>query len=333
MKRILVASVLLAACSDPPGIDDLTILKDTVDERERVPVSVVATGPGIEIQWSASGGSFVDETAAETTWIAPVVSEDSHDPASAAHTVTVTITNEDGTAEETLEVTVNNINEAPQIVSATASSDSPLPGDVLTLTVEARDGDDTDLTYTWRQLSPADKLTITGETTSEASVTMPVTAMAQGYEFSITVKDPSEEEIVRSVNTVLVVPTFSADVLPIFSQSGASCGTCHGPGGPNEGVFAFDPDDSAGVNAAHNALVYNATTNPDVGTAICDIGSGNEELHYVEPQAPGQSSIFLKISGTACSDRMPQNNPTYFDTNANQLDIIESWILAGAPNN
>jgi hypothetical protein len=333
MMRITAAALCLAlaACSDPPSIGEVMILKDTVDERERIPVSVIASGAS-EYLWSASAGSFTDDTAAETTWIAPIVSDTSHEPASASHTIRVMVGNADGTSEETIEVTVNNINEVPQIASASASDDSPLPGDTVTLTVAASDGDDADLVYQWRQLAPAEKLAITGDTTTEATVQMPVTAEAQGYEFSITVLDPSEAEVVRTVNTVLIVPAFAADVLPILGNAGADCGSCHKPG-EEQGGFTFDPDDSAGVAAAHDAIVYTAL-NPTVGQISCDSGGGAMDMYYVIPQDPSSSGLFQKIAGTGCSGaRMPAGDTGYFDANSNELDIIESWILAGAPNN
>lgn len=333
MIRFAFFCVVLAACGDPPSIESLSILETMVDEEERVPVTVVAGGPGLTIEWTASAGSFVDAAAAETTWIAPLVSDTSHEPATALHTITVTVTNEDGSKADSLEVTVNNLNETPRIVSATASDDSPLPGDTLSLTVVAEDGDDPDLTYEWRQLSPSAKLEITGVSAESASVVLPVAAQAVAYEFSITVKDPGEAEAVRAVNFVAIVPTFATDVLPTLSASGSNCGSCHRDGA---GGLTLDPDDADAIGATYDVLVQ--TGGNTVGTIACDPGAaGSMEYPYVTPGQPEMSGLFLKISrdivDSGCDgSRMPASDTGYFDTNADQLALIESWILAGAPN-
>ena len=42
------------------------------------------------------------------------------------------------------------------------------------------------------------------------------------------------------------------------------------------------------------------------------------------------STLYKKISGTTAGVRMPRDNQTYFDSHADEIQLIEDWINAGA---
>lgn len=53
----------------------------------------------------------------------------------------------------------------------------------------------------------------------------------------------------------------------------------------------------------------------------------------VKPGDPESSVLVEKMSGASCGQRMPADNPLYFDGAAAQLDLVRSWITLGALNN
>src|SRR5262249_38660122 len=103
--------------------------------------------------------------------------------------------------------------------------------------------------------------------------------------------------------------SFSADIQPIFTQR---CTSCH-----------YATRRSGGVGL-------------DAGVAFATIvqvpRGGVPAQNYVEPNAPDRSYLFRKITGAAgiSGSRMPQNDPTFFDRNPDQLALVRQWIQEGA---
>ncbi|MFC1620616.1 LamG-like jellyroll fold domain-containing protein, partial [Candidatus Neomarinimicrobiota bacterium] len=89
----------------------------------------------------------------------------------------------------------------------------------------------------------------------------------------------------------------------------AGCLSCHG----SSGGFTIGGDaETAYENIVNGSL-------------------GNCGLTYVVPGDPLSSFLYEKISQTpSCGNRMPAGNPTYFDTNTSELEIIQVWISEGA---
>ena len=120
-------------------------------------------------------------------------------------------------------------------------------------------------------------------------------------------KDPSSQTFVINAR----VPTFASFIQPVFDNN---CVGCHGAAG----------NLSLADGASHGNLV---------GTAVnaggpCDGVVANRVL----ATDLDNSALWLKITGQgACgANRMPQNNPTFFDENPGLLEAIGSWILSGA---
>ncbi len=101
---------------------------------------------------------------------------------------------------------------------------------------------------------------------------------------------------------------FASQVNPIFTAAG--CTGCHGSG------------------AGGLTLGSSATANYD---ALVGVTSSCNGLAYVDPSSTSTSHLYLKITGAQnCGSRMPQGNPSYFDTNTDELALIRVWIEEGA---
>jgi len=103
--------------------------------------------------------------------------------------------------------------------------------------------------------------------------------------------------------------SFSADIQPIFTQSCTSC---------------------------HNATTRSGGLVLDAGVAfanIVQVPSGQvPSQNYVESGDPDRSYLFHKITGAPgiSGSRMPRNDPTFFDRNPDQLELMRQWIQEGA---
>jgi len=103
---------------------------------------------------------------------------------------------------------------------------------------------------------------------------------------------------------------FASEVNPIFSNAGCTSSFCHGGG-------------TAGLTLTSDA---NGNYN-----RIVNVMSSNYGLDYIEPSNLSQSLIYQKITGAAgFGDRMPRNNPGYFDSHPTELQTIKEWIEEGA---
>ena len=68
-----------------------------------------------------------------------------------------------------------------------------------------------------------------------------------------------------------------------------------------------------------------------VGVASVSAKCGSTGKKLVAPGEPSSSLFYLKcVASPACGDRMPQGSTPLTDA---QLEMIRSWILAGAKNN
>jgi hypothetical protein len=103
--------------------------------------------------------------------------------------------------------------------------------------------------------------------------------------------------------------SFSADIQPILTQSCTSC---------------------------HNATTRSGGLVLDAGVAfanIVQVPSGQvPSQNYVESGAPDRSYLFRKLTGAPgiSGSRMPRNDPTFFDRNPDQLELVRQWIQEGA---
>ncbi len=106
--------------------------------------------------------------------------------------------------------------------------------------------------------------------------------------------------------------TYSSRILPLLT---ANCGGCHGGSNPQGGFDVLSND-------AHTRLM----------------GASNQQptLNYVEPNAPTQSYLYLKLTGDPAIGntlQMPYNPITgTVPLDSQALQDIENWINAGAPN-
>ena len=109
------------------------------------------------------------------------------------------------------------------------------------------------------------------------------------------------------------VPSFKNDIVPILS---AQCVFCHVTGAEN-----------AGLNLARKEAYRN----------LVSTKSTESELQRVVPGDPEKSYLMHKLRGTQLSvggsgASMPRVDSSQL-LDAGQLQLIEKWISAGAPNN
>jgi hypothetical protein len=115
--------------------------------------------------------------------------------------------------------------------------------------------------------------------------------------------------------------SFAADILPIFTSIDLGfgfigCGNadCHAGSNPPAGL-------NLTASQAYNNLVGVPSTQ-------------NPLLNRVEPGDPENSYLFRKHTGEGITGaRMPLTNPTFFDDNADLLELERLWIEQGALNN
>jgi hypothetical protein len=107
--------------------------------------------------------------------------------------------------------------------------------------------------------------------------------------------------------------SYANDIQPIWDTGpgiNTPCVNCHGGGG---GLFLTGPP------TASRAQLVDVTTN------ACP------SKKRVLPDDPQNSGLILKLTGTTCGIRMPQNGPPFLAQST--VDKIIAWIMAGAPNN
>jgi hypothetical protein len=297
-----------------PAVSQVSASRSLADEGSSITLSVTASDPdgdALTYAWTQSpivpAGTFGTETGSSRTWTAPILSRNTR------FTLRVTVSDGRGaTAQGTVDVDVANVpalNRAPVVDAAiTVSTSRAVAGDTVTLSVGTLDPDGDALTYSWTTVPPG-LGTFSGPRDSVARWYSPEIQAATSYSLQLTVSDGTAS-VTRSVQLPIQVPTYAADIEPIWSPT---CTTCHGGGGGPRSLN-LEPGSSY-------AALVNAS-----GTAACGT------LARVVPQQPDESLLVQKISGDGCGGRMPQLDTAYFDRNPGELIRIRSWILAGARN-
>jgi hypothetical protein len=197
----------------------------------------------------------------------------------------------------------------PEIASGPAATPGiTVPGRQVTLSVTASDPDGDPLSYSWVQTEPAEPrgIFVSGQAAASAVWYPPALASQTAFKLEVTISDGSEPPVGGTVEVTVNLPSYAADVQPIWN---ASC-SCHTGAFPSGGL-------SLGQGASYADLV-------DAPAVSC------APLLRVLPGFPDDSVLFRKIAGGDCGIRMPFSDPTFFDRNPGQLTLIRSWILAGA---
>jgi hypothetical protein len=296
-----------------PTISQASAASTSLNEGASTTLSVTASDPDgdpLTYVWTQSpvvpAGTFGSETGTTRTWTAPILSRDT------SFTLRVTVSDgRGGSAQATVAVNVANVpalNRAPVVdENITAPSERVVAGDGINLSIGAIDLDGDPLTYSWTT-SPPGLGTFRTSRDSVALWHSPDLSAATTYTLQVTVSDGAAS-VTRSVALPVQVPTYAADIQPLWSPT---CTTCHSGGG-------------GGRLNLESGSSYASIVNRN-GTASCGT------FPRVMPGQPDQSLLVLKISGDSCGGRMPQQDTGYFDRNPGELVRIRSWILAGALN-
>lgn len=130
----------------------------------------------------------------------------------------------------------------------------------------------------------------------------------------------------------------------------AGCGELRSPTAPPDGGTPGPPIDPSATftrvqneiftttcafSGCHGALGTQLGLNLTEGAAygnLVNVPSAEvPQLDRVEPEQPGQSYLYLKVTGSPdiLGGRMPLGQP---ELSQQQKDLIENWILRGAPN-
>lgn len=301
------------ACGAPPDITSGPSAEPSVlNEGEMSQLSVMATDPAggdLAYSWNQVSpaqpeGTFSDSSSATPTWTAPSVSADGE------FTLQVTVTGpQGGEAEANVTVSVLELNLSPEITAGPAASpETTVSGSIVTLSVTASDPDGDALTYSWVQTEPAETAGtfVSGQDSDSATWYPPALASPAVFTLEVSISDGSAPPVRGIVELPVSPPSYSADVQPIWT---ASC-SCH--------MGAFP---SAGMHLGEGVSYENLVNVPAGACA---------PLLRVLPGSPDDSVLFRKISGSTCGSRMPLSDPTFFQRNPDKLELIRSWILAGA---
>ncbi len=114
-----------------------------------------------------------------------------------------------------------------------------------------------------------------------------------------------------TATTPVSAVSFTKEILPIFSTS---CAVCH-KGSPGPASLVLE-----------TAVAYNNLVN---------VKSTESELMRIAPGSPDKSYLLNKLLGTQAQAggkgaQMPFNASPLTQT---QIDLLQKWISAGAPNN
>jgi len=127
--------------------------------------------------------------------------------------------------------------------------------------------------------------------------------------------------------------SFKTDVLPVFRNSCALSGSCHGDQGAPETQPYLGPPNSAGVPSDTDIkAIFDKNVNVESLKA--------KGMKIVKPSDPDNSFLMHKMDsslacdavtcdGTACGQPMPLGTPTLAQ---DKRDIVRRWIAQGAKN-
>jgi hypothetical protein len=123
-------------------------------------------------------------------------------------------------------------------------------------------------------------------------------------------------------------PGTFTQVYGIFTDPTYNCPICHSSAGAIGGGFVVNFNSQA---TAYADLTSNAPlAAPIPQTAMCTTVG----IPHITPSNPDKSLVYLKVSSTAmtavCGSRMPQGYPAL---SADKIEVVRSWIAAGALNN
>lgn len=302
-----------------PPVASANAASPAINEGQGTALSVTASDPEgstLSYAWrqlspASPQGAFSDAASATPTWTAPLLSTQT------VFTLQVTVTDgRGGSAVAPVEVTVANVasaNRAPTVDAAVAGPATVVSGDSMDVSIGATDPDGDALTYSWRT-NPAGVGAFTNGNTSAASWRSgEVTSNAtRAMQVQVVVSD-GVASVTRTLNVGITVPAYGAHIQSIWDQA---CTSCHDATAPSGGLNL--------LAASSYANLVNVTGNNATCSTLRRVRTG---------QPPDSSLLVRKISGTTCGNRMPRDNPTFFDTNPGLVTRIRSWIIAGAPNN
>jgi hypothetical protein len=184
----------------------------------------------------------------------------------------------------------------------------------MQLSAQATDADQDALTFSWAQTAPASPQgSFSASHSSSTAWTAPTVSSPTGFTLTVTVSDG--RGLTSSAPVVVYAktspdPSFVADVLQILS----GCESCHGP-----------PHTVADLNLSPAGAYEGLVGVPALVACAPQL--------RVKPGDPDNSVLFEVISSTKCGPRMPYGSPGYFDSHPDQVALIRTWILNGAPNN
>jgi hypothetical protein len=303
----------------PPAVSVTGANPAAVNEGQGTALSVTATDPEgdtLTYSWTqlspaSPQGAFSSATVANPTWTAPLLS------AQTVFTLQVTVADgKGGSTVGSVQVTVANVasaNRAPTVDAAIGGTTTVVSGDSVNLTIGATDPDGDSLTYSW-STNPTGLGAFTNGNTSAASWrSAEVTSNAtRTVAVQVAVSD-GVATVTRSVNVQITVPRYGTHIQPIWTQA---CTSCHDSTSP-----------SGGLNLLQGSSYTQLVNTNNANNTSCGA------LRRVRAGLPDSSLLVRKISSANCGNRMPQNNPAFFDTNPGYITRIRSWIIAGAANN
>jgi hypothetical protein len=291
----------------------------TMNEQEAITLSVSASdadGDPLTYAWTQTApasptGSFNSTTSATPTWTAPDVT------ANGTYTLRVTVSDgKGGSVAGSINITVQKVNQPPTVAATITGPSTLLAGSTGSLSITASDPDGDPLTYSWDQTDPATLGTWVGSSTgSSAQWYSPALGAETSFTLSVSVTDGQSTPVVRTITFPVTVPTYAADISPVWGPSGGNCTGCHASSSGSGGL---------GLGADGYTNLFNVTAN-----AACTPAA----TVRVAPSDPDNSVLIRKMEGTTCGTRMPQNNQGYFNNNPGLVIRVRSWILAGASDN